>query len=188
MKYSNLVTENNVTSVLIKTENLSEINLLRRAILNEIETYQIEYVNFHINRSSRHDEEIALRLGQLVVDNENYDDSIQKHIVKVKGPTIFTTRHIPSLNFVHETPIMELLEDHEIYCELYIGKNTGEKHVKWRPVSVCSFEKSDKGYLFRFKSNYMLHPENIIIKGIEKMEKAKQIKNSNIFFTSIYQD
>jgi hypothetical protein len=93
-EYDDLTIDNNksiISKITFKwnTDDSSLVNLLRRSILSEITTNCIEYVIFNINTSSRPDEIIALRLGQLVINNDKYKQKdMYRRKCFFKGETI----------------------------------------------------------------------------------------------------
>ena len=174
----------NITTALFRTKDVTKVNLLRRAILSEIETYAIDIVKFQINTSPRHDEVIALRLGQLVIDNSRYqppeNGDLTIHI-DVEGPGEITTASIPNLPFKYVTPFVTLRKGQRIVCDCTVRKGQGKTHVKWRPVSTFSFNEVDDGYLIRIKGIGMLSGTEIIRMGIDKMEAAANRPPQTIF-------
>lgn len=139
---------NNIATGLFRTNDVAEANLLRRAILSEIDTYTIDIVVFQINTSPRHDEIIALLLGQLVIDHSKFDDRlVDEHIaIDVSGPLKFTSDHIIGLPFTFTTPICELLPGQRIKCDVIVQSGQGKIHCKWRPVSLISITDLKEGY------------------------------------------
>ena len=130
------------------------MNLYRRAILEEIETYAIEYVCFDINTTLTHDDVLALKLGQLVIDNEKFekeeiikeDWDLKRYYVDISGPRKFTSDDIIGLPITFKTPILELQSGERIKCFVIIRKNTSRTHVKWRPVGLVATNEISEGY------------------------------------------
>ena len=70
LKNASFTVKDDITTVFINTNDNTLVNLVRTTILSEIETYSIEYVTFYLNDTSLKEEIIALRLGQLPINNE----------------------------------------------------------------------------------------------------------------------
>ena len=126
------------------------MNLYRRAILAEIETYAIEYVCFDINTTSTHDEILALKFGQLVINNDELTkeevDITKRYYVDVSGPRKLTSNDIIGLPVTFRTPILELQAGERIKCFVMITKNISRTHVKWRPVGLVATHEIEEGY------------------------------------------
>ena len=180
----NVNTDGRVTTALFRTDDVAKVNLLRRAILSEIETHAIDYVIFQTNTSPRHDEILALRLGQLVIDHSSFnppeDEDVRVHI-DVEGPVNVTTEHIPDLPFKYVTPIVTLRKGQRIICDCIVKKGQGKTHVKWRPVSTFSFKEVDEGYIITINDIGMLPGPDIIRKGLAKIEDAARRPPITIF-------
>jgi DNA-directed RNA polymerase alpha subunit len=180
----NIVTTRNITTALFLTNDIAEANLLKRAILSEIETYAIDIVIFQVNTSPRHDEVIALRLAQLVIDHSEFVPPEQGDFrlsINVRGPKEFTTQDIPSLPFKYVTPITELKQGQQIICDAIVKRGQAKQHVKWRPVSKVIIKEVDGGILFTIKDIGMLPPEQIFAKGYEKILDAAQRRPITLF-------
>lgn len=174
-RIANLRVTNNIITATFLTKDISEANVLRRAILSEIETYAIDVVIFYVNFSPRHDEIIALRLGQLVIDHERFtppENGEFRTRIDFTGPGVLTSDNIPGLPFKFTTPIITLKTGHRIMCDVIVKKGQGKEHVKWRPVSTVVITEVDDGYQFTIKEIGMLTAEQIFTKGIEKMSDA----------------
>lgn len=171
----NIETTGNTVSGLFRTTDIAEANMLWRAIFSELETYAIDIVIFDANTSSRHDEVIALRLGQIVIDHSRFvppeEGDFRTHI-DVQGPTMFTTEHVPGLPFKFVTPIAVLKPGQRITCDVIVKKGQAKTHVKWRPVSTCTFQEVEGGYKFTMKEIGMLTGEQIFTQGLAKMRDA----------------
>lgn len=174
-RVTDIETNDNIISALFRTGDVSEANLLKRSILSEIETYAIDIVTFQTNTSPRHDEIIALRLGQLVIDHSQFvapeEGNFRTHI-EVEGPGIFTTDDIPGLPFKYKTPIATLRSGQSIICDVIVRKGQGKQHVKWRPVSKVTLTEVDGGYKVTIKDIGMLSGPEIFEKGLAKMREA----------------
>jgi hypothetical protein len=115
--------------------------------LTNIETYAVKYVTFYENTGPREEEILALRFGQLVIDNQRLRIPNKELIVPFSfiGPGSFTTKDLPDLPFQRETPIVTLKANQEITGELRIRKGTSKEHVKWRPISTLTFKSLVEG-------------------------------------------
>ena len=174
----------NITTAVFHTNDITEVNMLTRSIKSEIETYAIDIVIFQTNTSVRHDEVIALRLGQLPIDHSKFfppeEGNFRTHI-DFKGPGEFNSNHIPGLSFKHVTPIVELRPGQRIICDVIVRKGQGKTHVKWRPVSTVIFNETEGGYKLTIKDTDMLSGPEIIEMGLAKMSDAAHRPPITIF-------
>lgn len=172
------------------TNNEAEANMLRRSIMYEIPTYAIDIVVFFVNTSARHDEIIALRLGQLVIDNNKFKPTGDlKFKIDVTGPTTFDTTHIPDIPFTYITPIMELKANQRIICDVIVKKGTGYEHVKWRPVATIAYNSiivdNNPAFQFRIKGIGMLSANTIFEKGLAAIQIANKREGTNLYFQPV---
>lgn len=186
----NIETEGDVTSIVVETDKISLVNLLRRAILSEIETYAIDIVIFDINTSPRYDEVIALRLGQLVIDHTKLgmEGTDLKTHIDFSGPGEFTSDDIIGIPFKYKTPIATLLKDQRIKCDVIVKKGQGKTHVKWRPVSTVTITQVETGYRLAFKNIGMMPGDQIVNEGFSRMEDALHREPVNLFFSLVLDD
>lgn len=189
-RISNIVVTGNLVSAVFATNDEAEANLLRRSIMSEIETYAIDVVIFDVNTSSRHDEIIAMRLGQCVIDNMAFvppgdgEPDVRVHI-DVMGPSVFTTDGIPGIPFTYKTDIAVLRSGERIQCDAIIKKGQGLTHVKWRPVAGVTISPTDGGYLIKFKTIGMLAPETIFQRALAAVPEAAKRGSVNLFFHTL---
>jgi hypothetical protein len=185
--YQVLSSEGNVHKVLLKTNDVALANMVRRAILTEVETYAIDVVVFDENTSARHDELLALRMGQCVIDYEQFKgldesvrDGLRSHI-DVSGPGVFSTDNIPGIPFRYTTPIATLRAGQRIVCDVIVKKNIGRTHPKWSPASTVALKDDVRGYILTIKDIDMMSIENIMKFGIAKIQDAADRKPIDIF-------
>jgi DNA-directed RNA polymerase alpha subunit len=202
----NLNVDNNVAKISKITfeweiDDISQVNLFRRSILSEITTYCIEYVIINTNTSSRQDEIIALRLGQLVINNEKYTqgEKYRNHFIfegkstsdDYKDGTYgyeYTSDDIKDVNIVieHTTPITTLFKNQVLDFEIMIMSGKGKDHVKFRPISTMfyhkhKYENGREYFLITINSIGMLSPLSLIRDALNNMENAKNIHPQTIF-------
>jgi DNA-directed RNA polymerase alpha subunit len=174
-RITNINVKDKMTTALFLSNDIAEINMFRRAILSEIDTYAIDIVVFQTNSSPRHDETIALRLGQLAIDHSRFippeEGNFKTHI-DFQGPGQFNTNHIPGLPFKYVTPIAELRGNQRITCDVIVKKGQGKQHVKWRPVSTCEIEHREEGTLITIFDIGMLSGPEILEQGFIKIRDA----------------
>lgn len=184
-RFKNIETSKLITTVIFNSSNIAEVNMLRRSIYASVESYAIDYVVFDTNVSARHDEIIALRLGQCVIDNDKFvpptDGTDFKAHIDVSGPGWFTTDDIKDITFAYETPITLLKEGQKIKCDVIVRKGTGENHVKWRPVSTFAFTEYQGEFKITMKGLGMMSPETILERGLEKMEQTAKLPVYTLF-------
>lgn len=176
---SDIKSDGKFGSAIFNNSDITLVNLLRRSIMSEIETYAIEYVIFDINTTSMHDERLASRLGQLVIDNERFEkknlhlDLERKYNIDVNGEGRFTSDDIKGLPIKFSTPISELQFGERIKCSVIIRKNTGREHVKWRPVGLVAIKEIREGYFispinvgkeFKIENDETHYIDSVIIK------------------------
>lgn len=174
-RITNIEVTGNIVSGVFLTKDVSEANLLIRAIKSEIETYAIDIVVFQVNTSSRHDEIIALRLGQLVIDHSRFvppEQGEYRTHIDSQGPGEFSTDDIPGLPFKFRTPIAALKAGQRITCDVIVKRGQAKTHVKWRPVSTVKMTEVENGYKITFKEIGMLTGPEIFEKGYAKMTDA----------------
>lgn len=172
---SNIVNDNEITTAKFLSNDEVKMNLFRRAILSEVETYTIDIVVFDVNETERHDEIIAHRMGQLVIDNDLFTPESNENLIfhmDVVGPKRVTTNDIQGLPFKYETFIAELSEDRRLVCDVIVKLGTSKTHVKWRPVAQFVFEEDQQNgiFNFKFKNIGMLNSEEIIRRAVNKMQ------------------
>ncbi len=143
MTLSNFRTDGSRTTAFFDTDDVTEVNLLRRSMMTEIPTYAIEYAIIDINTTDRQDEILALRLAQLVIDHDRFtfEGDDHRYSIDFTGPGTLTSSHVRGLPFKYETPIAELRRNQRFKCDVIVRQGTGKLHVKWRPLSTFMSRK-----------------------------------------------
>ncbi len=104
MKIELLNQEKETATFLIKDTNPTEINSLRRTIIDEVPTLAIEDINFIKNNSALYDEIIAHRLGLIVLKTDLKSYNLPSECKgKKKGEKVCTKENCP-----HHSVLMTL--------------------------------------------------------------------------------
>ncbi|RIB35143.1 MAG: DNA-directed RNA polymerase subunit D [Candidatus Nanoclepta minutus] len=126
------------------------LNVLRRAIEEEVRTLAIEDVYIMENSSAMWDEMIAHRLGLVVLNTPedlSYDQRIVLHLEK-KGKGYVFASDIRSENkkvypVYPDTIIAYLGDNHSIKIRMEAVFGKGKEHAKWKPGHVYYYRLVD---------------------------------------------
>lgn len=166
--------------IALDIEDVTEANLIRRALMTEIPVVAVDVVVIDVNKSPRHDEIIALRLGLAPVDNEKLGE-VREVEVDVSGPLSFTTDDIPEIPFVGTTSLVELREGHRFKARLILREGTGREHVKFCPVSAAHVRETEDGIYLRFKNLGMYEADRLIEMARGLTDVTAERPSNNIF-------
>jgi len=159
MKIELIDKEKEIVNLLVKDTNPTEVNMLRRMIINDVPTLAIEEVNFIKNSSALYDEMVAHRLGlvALTTDLKSYNlpteckgikkgetvctkENCPHHTLlfklKVKGPKTVYAEDLESKDkkikpVYSKTPIVGLLKKQELELEATAVMGQGGDHAKF---------------------------------------------------------
>lgn len=168
-------------------------NLLRRAMMAEVPTLAIEWVDFIKNDSALQDEILANRLGQipLTFEKKAYN-LIEECSCKGKGCSrcqvkLFLSKKGPCMVYsgdlktrakdvkpvFENIPIVELFENEELEFEAIAQLGFGKEHAKWqasivgykncRIASIIPKDKNYEKYLNLCKRNHVFKTDDKII-------------------------
>ncbi len=183
MKIELINKEDDTATLLLKETSPTEVNLLRRLIIDEVPTLAIEDINFHKNGSALYDEIIAHRLGLIVLKTDLKSYNLPTECKgKKKGQTVCTKENCPhhtvlftlkavgpktvyaedlvgkdkKIKPVHpKTPIVKLLKKQALEFEARAVMGQGRDHMKFSPGLVYY-----RGYPL-IKVGDVKHPEAI---------------------------
>lgn len=164
MKAELINKEDDTVTLLLKETNPTEMNMLRRLIVDEVPTLAIEDVNFIKNSSALYDEVLAHRLGLIALktDLKSYDlpaeckgkkkdqevcekENCPHHTIlfklKVTGPKMVYAEDLvgkdKKIKPVHpKTPIVNLLKKQALEFEARAVMGQGKDHMKFSPGLV----------------------------------------------------
>jgi len=159
MKIEILEKKKQKLSFILKDASAHFANALRRTIVNEVPTMAIEDVEFVKNSSALYDEMIAHRLGliPLKTDLKSYElpeecsckgEGCAKcqlagtlKVKDAKAPTMILASELklkdPAVKPVYpDMPIVLLLKNQEVECEVTAVLGKGKVHSKWIPAHV----------------------------------------------------
>jgi len=165
-------------------------NALRRAMVSEVPTMAIEWVDFKRNDSALYDEIIASRLGQipLTYDIRAYkspeeckDADVKdsrcyvKLKLKKKGPCMVYSGDLksgdPSVKPRYDKiPIVELFEGEELELLAYARLGRGREHAKWQGA-VVGYSIENGKIVFDVETACGLDAEKVVLLAAETLEK-----------------
>jgi len=203
MKISLINKEDATVTLMLKETNPTEMNMLRRLIIDDVPTLAIEDVTFIKNSSALYDELIGHRLGLIVLktDLKSYNlpteckgkkkgetvckkENCPHHTVlfklKVIGPkTVYAEDLIgkdKKVKPIHpKTPIVKLLKKQALEFEARAVMGQGKDHIKFSPGLVYY-----RG-LPTIKVGDVKHPESI---AAVCPTKVYEVKNGRLKITN----
>lgn len=116
-------------------------NAVRRALMNDVETYAPSEVVVYENTSSQTDEYIAHRIGLIpFVPTDAPPSALSLH---VKGAAA-STRDLTGDGFraVHETPIVRLIDEQTLHIDVRFEKGTAMTHTKHSHIGPVAYTRS----------------------------------------------
>ena len=115
-------------------------NAVRRALMNDVETYAPKEILIHANTSSQTDEYIAHRIG--LIPFVRTDAPLSEMSLNVTG-TMASTRDLTGDGFraVHETPIVRLIDDQTLHIDIKFAKDTAMSHTKHSHIGPVAYNK-----------------------------------------------
>lgn len=183
----------------VKGVDVPFANALRRTMLAEVPSMAIDEVVIIQNSSVLNDEILAHRLGliPLRTDLDSYNlpdectcksefgcnlcrvslaleaEATEKTITIYSGNLVSENPNIiPASNRV---PIVKLAPGQKLRLEAYARLGKGEKHAKWQPVSVSTYEyqpQTKNGeFVFNIESTGALPVERVLIEAINILDK-----------------
>jgi DNA-directed RNA polymerase subunit D len=136
-------------------------NGIRRAMIADVPTLAIEYVNLYDNTSVLYDEQLALRLSliPIITDIETYVPQAECDVcggegcpacevsltLSVEGPgTVYSRDLISSDPMIHpadpNVPIVELKKGQKLVLEALAHMGYGRDSVKWQAGIACGYK------------------------------------------------
>jgi DNA-directed RNA polymerase subunit D len=182
-------------SIKLKGVPLQYANALRRICLNGIPIFAIDTIDIIENSSVLPDEGLAHRLGLIPIktdlgrfnepakcDCESETGCSNCKVMLVldsgaaDGPkTIFTdelTSEDDSIKPISDKiPIVQLATGQRVKMECYARLGRGREHAKWNSSNIATLVETNKEdeRILTVESTGALHPEEIILAGIEEL-------------------
>jgi DNA-directed RNA polymerase subunit D len=165
-------------------------NFLRRAMISEVPTMAIEWVDFKKNDSVLPDEVLANRLGQipLTFDKKAYNLPSEckcegkgcsrcqvELVLKKKGPGMVYSGDLKSKDksvqpVFDKIPIVELFEGEELQFEAIAQLGLGRDHVKWQ-AAVVGYKYDNDNFIFNVESVCGLKAEEVVLDAVKVLEE-----------------
>ena len=182
-------------SIKLKGVPLQYANALRRICLNGIPIFAIDTIDIIENSSVLPDEGLAHRLGLVPIKTDlgrfnepakcdcksetgcsNCKVMLVLDSGAADGPkTIFTdelTSEDDSIKPISDKiPIVQLASGQRVKIECYARLGRGREHAKWNSSNIATLVETNKDdeRILTVESTGALHPEEIILAGIEEL-------------------
>ncbi len=182
-------------SIKLKGVPLQYANALRRICLNGIPIFAIDTIDIIENSSVLPDEGLAHRLGLVPIKTDlgrfnepakcdcksetgcsNCKVMLVLDSGAADGPkTIFTdelTSEDDSIKPISDKiPIVQLASGQRVKIECYARLGRGREHAKWNSSNIATLVETNKEdeRILTVESTGALHPEEIILAGIEEL-------------------
>lgn len=145
-------------------------NAVRRALMNDVETYAPSEIVIHANTSSQTDEYIAHRMG--LVPFVRTDAPLSEMSLNVTG-TMASTRDLTGDGFraVHETPIVRLIENQTLHIDINFAKDTAMSHTKHSHIGPVAYSKSKDETLLSFETINETCPLDYALAALNSLTK-----------------
>ncbi|RLI82173.1 DNA-directed RNA polymerase subunit D [Archaeoglobales archaeon] len=135
-------------------------NSLRRAMKSLVPTMAVDYIDFYMNTSYLYDEILAHRIGlvpiktdlekfnlpdKCVCGGEGCPNCQVSFRLNIEGPKLvysgdFVSDDPETVPVYDNIPIVELDEGQQLMLEAVARLGIGKEHVKWQPVSSCTYK------------------------------------------------
>lgn len=155
--------------------------LLRKSILEAVESVAIGSVKFH-NRPIRVcDEVVAMHMAQLVIDNRELPDAKPFTVrTRVVGPCVFSTFDIP-LPFAYHAHICPVEAGEELDVEITCEPGSQYDHAKWTVATAVSFTLTDDGFLFRVELSGARPIQDVVLDAFYNMPQVLKMPPTSIY-------
>jgi DNA-directed RNA polymerase subunit D len=154
-----ILEENDLKLKFILTSSAAFANSLRRAMKSLVPTMAVDYIDFYMNTSYLYDEILAHRIGLIpiktdlekfnmpdkcVCEGEGCPNCQVSFRLNIEGAKVvysgdFVSDDPETLPVYDNIPIVELDVGQQLMLEAVARLGTGKEHVKWQPVSSCTY-------------------------------------------------
>ena len=182
------IINSNTHQFLFENVPINLVNMLRREILTNVETWAVEYVGIHENGTNFPDEIVSHRLSMvpLTIKNPKLYENGYTFSVEIIGRQIVTARQLFKdteiiLLFEGDINLFTISTNKSLSLEITVQIGTMKEHAKWQSCIIyhdsnVDFKKKDGFTIFdenttKLFKNALQHYKKIISK------KSNAIKN-----------
>ena len=119
-------------------------NAVRRALMNDVQTYAPAEVRIRTNTSSQTDEYLAHRIG--LIPFVALDEAEAPLTLRVTGRTA-TARDMQGDSFraVQDVPLVRLIGEQTVDMDVVFAKGTAAEHARYAPIGPVAYRRADDG-------------------------------------------
>ena len=126
-------------------------NAVRRALMNDVETYAPSEIVVHVNTSSQTDEYIAHRIGLIpFVPTDKPPSELSLRVTGRMASTADLTGE--GFRAVHETPIVRMIDEQTLHIDIRFAKGTAMTHTKHSHIGPVGYVKTGDKALISFET------------------------------------
>jgi DNA-directed RNA polymerase alpha subunit len=201
--YEELISDLSVVPDLGGTSNVSFtfnspnerlLNYLYVALVENVPTYAVEFIVFHVNKTIRTPEGIAHAVGLIPLSVQGIEEmknrqNNQSDELKVRADLSSGEEYRPiyakdiDLPWVDGSEMILMMEPGQrLAADFIVKSGTGAEHVKWRPVVQFHWEKRGDVFHVEFTNIGQLDPETVLRQGVASIFKVYDRKPESIYF------
>ena len=146
-------------------------NALRRALLQDVESWAPDRVAFRKNTSCQPDEYIAYRIGMIPFRQAPAAEGNPTLDLCVSDRDAMTTDIAGGLCAVNDQEIMCMIPGQELDCSISMRRDCGRTHSRFCPVAGVGYEISPTGdsVMFTFETINGEAPSTVLLAAIESL-------------------
>ena len=187
-------------SIILEELTEMEANIFKRVITNDVNCYATKIINFLINQSSFRNPDLAHRIGLIPINNNNLSiehlnsDKMYKCEINITNNTddyydVFSNHielldsndnHIGIYPYAENFKITQLLPKQQLHLIIYIDKNNGNEHLRYKTCKCQTFKEIKSGFKLDFLNFGIINTEKIIKSAIKLCKKYNLTINANL--------
>lgn len=160
-------------------------NAVRRALMNDVETYAPDEIVIHENTSSQTDEYIAHRIG--LIPFVQKDETKLELTLNVSGRVVMTTDLVgDGFKAMHDTPIIRLCDNQILHITIRFAKGTSAMHAKHSLIGPVAYKMSNGVTTLSFETLTDRCPLDYALSALDSL--LKRVDDSTYIVETQYDD
>ena len=146
------------------------VNAIRRALLDDLDSWAPCKLSVEKNTTCQTDEYIAHRIGLVPFRRIGNGNDMTIH-VKGRTPWVSDMKG-PCFEHVHDMEIMEMNEDQELKATITFDENVGSKHARYKMCAGVGFKELNNGmFQLTFETINEREPMDALKEAVSKLHQ-----------------